>query len=263
MLMLTHTWILKEFLGRGRLSSDVLDLFVYNISPDILPFHKAITSNMTHGIPRFLRLPNQYKKAAFVLFHLLVDDIAHHGKIGKTAVRNFNPNSDGYTYVKGKPLIRPIMDFYKSIGREIDYSHAAYQSHLIIEMTFDLALHQGMGSDNLVPLFCDALEYTVQNKIEEFGEVQAWLLNISEEIIADAIRQGKHTCSRDRMSRFMNVEGRVGLYLDRFGLDRNDDSTRAGIRNLLNCGMALVSDYEDFLYPTIKEIRNSPFAEYL
>jgi len=259
--MLTHTWILKEFLGTGRLSPDVLDMFVYNVSPDILPLHGAITSDMTHGIPRFRPLSPQYKKAAFVQFHLLVDDIAHHGKIGKTAVRDFNPNSEGYTYVKGRPLIQPIMDFYKSIGKEIGYSHAAYQSHMIIEMTFDLALHQRRENDELIPIFCEALEYTVQNKIGEFSEIHAWLFDISEEIIAEAIRQGRDTCSLDRMSCFMNVEGRIGLCLDRFGLDRNDDSTWAGMRNLIAHGMVLVNDYEDFLYPTIREIRNSSFVE--
>ena len=253
--MLTHTWILKEFLGTDRLSRDVLDMFVYNVSPDILSIHGTITSDMTHGIPRFRPLPRQYKKAAFVHFHLLVDDIAHHGKISRTAVRGFNPNSDGYTYVKGRPLVRPIMDFYKSIGKEIGYSRAAYQSHMIIEMTFDLVLHQARGNGELIPLFCEALEYTVQNRLREFSETNAWLFGIGEEIIDEAIRQGRDACSMDRMGRFMDMEGRIGLCIDKFGLDRNDDSTWRGMKNLIASGMALVADYEDFLYPAMREIK--------
>lgn len=132
---------------------------------------------------------------------------------------------------------------------------------MIIEMTFDLALYQGRAGGELIPLFCEALEYTVQHKIGEFSEIHAWLFDISEEIIAEAIQRGRDTCSMDRMSRFMDVEGRIDLCLDKFGLDRNDDSTWMGMRNLIAYGMSLVNDYEDFLYPAIREIRNSNFVE--
>ncbi|MDI6777149.1 MAG: hypothetical protein QMD03_07935 [Syntrophales bacterium] len=98
-------------------------------------------------------------------------------------------------------------------------------------------------------------------KIDEFSEIHAWLFDISEEIIAEAVRRGRDACSMDRMSRFMDVEGRIALCLDKFGLDRNDDFNRMGMRNLIHYGMALVNDYEDFLYPAIREIRNSNFVE--
>lgn len=153
MLMLTHTWILKEFIGQSRLDQDVLDLFTYNVSPDMLCFHKDITADMTHGIPRFCSMPKEYRKAAFVHFHLLVDDIAHHGKIDTSIVKEFNPYSKGYTYIKGRPLIEPLKQFYEDIGKDISFNHISYQTHMIIEMAFDLALHYGQDNQDLLSLF--------------------------------------------------------------------------------------------------------------
>lgn len=259
MLMLTHTWILKEFLGK-RVDEDVLDLFTYNVSPDMLCFHKDITAAMTHGIPRFCNLPDAHRKAAFVHFHLLVDDIAHHGRIGHEIVKEFNPYSKGYTYVKGRPLIEPITDFYHDIGKHVDFENISYQSHMIIEMMFDLALHYNQVDQRLLTLFCDSIDFTAENKIDEYSNTLGWLLGINRDVAAMALHNGQKVCTLERMNLFTSMKGRINAFTNRFGLDQNDIQTLQGVESLMNLGMELVSDYEEFLFPTIKTVKDAGFS---
>ena len=263
MLLLTHTWILKEFLGASQLCSEVLDLFAYNASPDLLPIHTQITADITHGVPRSCHIPPEYRKAAFAQFHLLVDDIAHHGRILEKPIRAFNPHSEGYTYIKGRPLMRPIADFHKSIGREINVNDAAYQAHMIFEMAFDLTLYRQMGNGDLIRLFCNALNHTVANSILEFSSSLGWLFSVKEETIREAIDWGKDACTFDRMTHFMNSEDRIGLYIDKFGLDREDKKIWEGVESLMTQGLDLVGDYEDFLPSTMEAIKDSGFTSFL
>ena len=259
MLMITHTWVLKEFLGAGGLNEDNLDLFTYNIVPDILCFHKTITPELTHGISRFRILPSVHKKASFVHFHLLTDDIAHYGKIGNRLGNDFIPDSDGYSYVKGRQLIQPVHDFHKSIGNELSYSQTAYRAHIIIEMAFDLLLYEKHEARDMVNLFYEALNHTVDYKISGFSRTLEWLYGIERAVIIEAMQQGLTACTLERINSFMNMEGRICLYIDKFGLDKNDDHTRTGIRDLMLQGMALISDYKEFIYPTFQAIRDSGF----
>ena len=257
MLMLTHTWFLKEFIETNRISRDHLDIFAYNVSPDILPVHESITPAMTHRIPRLSRLPQEYHKAAFIQFHLLVDDMAHHGRIGEKAVMDFNPNSNGYAYVKGRPLIQLIMDFHRDIGSEISFSEAAYRSHMIIEISFDLVIYR--RNTFLTTLFSEALSYTIENKIGEFSGTLGWFFGIKQKIILEAIEKGAAVYTKDRIDSLTNIEGRISLYIDKFRYDSNDDKTRCGIRNLFKQAVDLVTDYENFLHTTLKAIKESGF----
>jgi len=261
MLMMTHTWILKEFLGSDF--RDSLDLYVYNVCPDLLPIHKCITSEFTHGIPRRYSYPPQHQKAAFVLFHLLVDDMAHHGQINAEPTCGFNPDSQGYAYLRGQPLIEPIMEFHQRIGMEIDYSKAAYRAHMIIELTFDLRLIQETGHLKLYELFSDAVEHTVENKMDELCTTLDWLFGMETVPIRQALEKGLSSRTLDRMKSLRNIEGRIGFYIDRFGLDRGDDETWKGTRALLLQGMQQVRDHDAFLYPTLHAIKNSGFPCFL
>lgn len=96
MLLLAHTWILKEFLALDPRKCRDPDIYIHNLSPDILTIHEAIKPVTTHGISRFRNFPSRYKKAAFVQFHLLVDDMAHYGEITDDLNNVFNPDSGGY-----------------------------------------------------------------------------------------------------------------------------------------------------------------------
>jgi hypothetical protein len=259
MLMLTHTWLLKELIGVDHIIRDNLDIFAYNVSPDLLTIHPSITPKMTHRIPLSSRLPAQHRKAAFIQFHLLVDDMAHYGKIGEGADTgfDFNPNSNGYAYVKGRSLVQPIMNFYRDIGAEVSFSDAAYRSHIIIEMAFDLTVNQKNGS--LTALFSEALSYTVENKFSEFSKTLSWFFSIEQKTITEAIEKGIKLYTKDRMDSLMSLDGRVHLYAAKFHHDPDDNSIRNNIKNLFTKGMYLVADYEDFLHTTLKATEKSGF----
>jgi hypothetical protein len=155
--------------------------------------------------------------------------------------------------------MQPVHDFHKSIGNELSYSQTAYRAHIIIEMAFDLLLYEKHEARDLVSLFYDALNHTVDNKIAGFSRTLEWLYGIERAVIIEAMQQGLAACTLERINSFMNMEGRICLYIDKFGLDKNDDHTRTGIRDLMLQGMALIIDYKEFIYPTFQAIRDSGF----
>ncbi|HEY5498026.1 MAG TPA: hypothetical protein VIK19_06800 [Syntrophales bacterium] len=256
MLMMTHTWLLKNYPGGEEFIRNHPDLLIYNICPDMLPIHKDITAEATHGIPRRCALPAKHLKNAFVHFHLMVDDISHHGSIMSQPVMEFNPDSHGYTYLKGKPLVQPLLDIYENQGTPIPYAHAAYRSHMIIEMTFDLALHlEQLGeSEKLLTLLCDAMSYTVTEKHAEFSENIAWLYGMPVQSVEEALREGAAVYTPNRIRRFMTLEGRIQLFASKYGISRDDGQAIAGLTDVMNQGMELVKDYGDFLEPTLAAI---------
>lgn len=258
MFMLTHTWILKNFLGLDFRNN--LDFYIYNICPDLLPIHNCITSEFTHGIPRISHYPPEHRKAAFVLFHLLVDDIAHHGHINIEPVSGFNPDSKGYAYLRGQTLISPIIDFHRGIGMEINYNKAVYIAHTIIELSFDLRLSQDIGQGELFDLFNDAINHTLEKKMDELCGTLFWLFGIEAVKIRHTIEKGLNSFAFDRMKRLQNIEGRIEFYINRFGLDIEDDYIWQGVRTLLLKGLQLIGNNDDFLYPTLEAIKSSGFS---
>jgi hypothetical protein len=261
MLMMTHTWLLNNYPGGEEFIRNHPDLLIYNICPDLLPIHKDITAEATHGIPRRCILPTKYQKNAFVHFHLMVDDISHYGSITSQPVMEFNPDSQGYTYLKGKPLVQPLLDIYEKQGTPIPYADAAYRSHMIIEMTFDLALHleQFGESEKLLVLLCDAMSYTVKEKLTEFSENIAWLYGIPVDSVEEALREGAAVYTLNRIRRFMTLEGRIQLFASKYGISRDDGQAIAGLTDVMNQGMGLVKDYGDFFEPTLAAIRRVGF----
>ncbi len=260
MLLLTHTWILREFLGVTQFSDDLLDLFTYNASPDLLPIHADITADMTHGIPRHGVIPPSYRKAAFARFHLLVDDMAHHGTIRHDPTRSFNPDSEGYAYKLGRALREPLADFQNSLGLDVSAHLIAYQTHMIVEMAFDLALYRDFGNTDLIDLFSEALRYTASRGLAEFGSTVSWLFGMQESTVREAIVWGKDACTRERMNEFMDDPPRIGLFIDKFGLHGDETKIRTGVGDLLAQGYNLVGDCEAFLQPTLKAIREFGFS---
>ncbi|MFA5182675.1 MAG: hypothetical protein WC405_15235 [Syntrophales bacterium] len=261
MLMMTHTWLLKNYPGGEEFIRKHPDLLIYNICPDLLPIHKDITAEDTHGIPRCGTLPGKYRKNAFVHFHLMVDDISHHGSIASQPVMEFNPYSNGYTYIKGQSLVKPLLEIYENQGTPIPYAQAAYRSHMIIEMTFDLALHLGQidESEKLITILSDALSYTVAEKLAEFSENIAWLYGLPVQSVADALREGAAMYTLNRIKRFMTLEGRIQLFAKKYGIPRDDGTAINGLTDVMNKGMELVKDYGDFLEPALTEIRRAGF----
>jgi hypothetical protein len=261
MLMMTHTWLLKNYPGGEELIRNHPDLLIYNICPDLLPIHKDINAEATHGISRRRALPVEYRKNAFVHFHLMVDDMSHYGVITNEPVMEFDPESRGYTYLKGKPLVAPILEIYRKIGKPITYADAAYRSHMIIEMTFDLALHLERldESEKLLVLLGEAMRFAVGEKLAEFSHNISWLYGIPVQRIEEAFKEGAAVYTLSRIRRFMTLEGRIQLFAQKYGINRDDGEAIAGLTDVMNKGMELVKDYGDFFAPTLTAIQRVGF----
>jgi hypothetical protein len=255
--MLTHTWILRQL--TGHIDHHDMDIFCYNAAPDMLSIHTGITSDITHRIPRILHLPDEHRKGAFVLFHLMVDDIAHHGRISPKPITDFNPDAQGYTYRKGAVLIPRFVELYKENRIKLSRCDAAYRSHILIEAAFDLVLCQAEGPQGLIDLQVESLDFVVRHRIEEFSATLAWLCGVERERIASAIRQGHQLYTAERMNTFMSVEGRTVLFMDKFNLDRHDQKIWQGIYDIMVEGMAITRNYKEFLSLVAPAVRDAGF----
>jgi len=260
MLMLTHTWILKELLALSSSATPTLDIFAYNVCPDLLPIHRSVHASMTHRISRFKQVPREYRKAHYVQLHLLADDIAHHGRICEEVVTEFNPDADGYAYVTGQPLVQPIMDYCDSFGLPIDRIEAAYRSHMIIELSVDIYLRKNGEGRALVDLFQDSLEQTDQLYMPEFVRTLSWLFGIDGLVIQESLNQAMAFYTADRMLRFVDGKERIAHYVKKFGFSEVNEAACGGMIDLMNQGMSLVGDPMDYLHGVVRTIRESPYC---
>ncbi len=258
MLMLTHTYLLQKVLHKKDIKNQDLDIYIYNIAPDLLTIHPDINSDKTHNIKRFSEIPAKYPQSAYVMFHLLVDDLAHFGSICLDYQEEFNPDSQGYCYIKGKPLINTILDIHKIIQNEISYGDAAYRSHLIIEMIYDLIILNEIESLETISLLAEAIKFTVNNKLEEFTSTISWLYNLPEGDIKAVMKEACVYLTKERMQSIMNIEGRIRLYSDKFGLRSKDKLFYEGIKNLfIQAKKYLEQDNKElFLNQTAKTIKD-------
>jgi hypothetical protein len=256
MLMLTHTYLLQKFLGAADIRNYDLDIYVYNIVPDLLTIHPQINSTQTHKIKRNLEIPARYTKASYVIFHLLLDDLAHHGYICSNCKEEFDPNSQGYSYLKGRPLIDSILDLYNKIKKEISYNDAAYSSHLIIEMTYDLVILTRMNAIKTVDLLAEAINYTAKNKLDEFLSTINWLYDLQENEVKEVMKEAPFYITKERMERIMNIDGRVRLFTNKFGLKTSEKVFYDGVKKLfLQARDLLNEDDELFLLESAQTIK--------
>ena len=256
MFMLTHTYFLQKFLGAADIKDIELDVYVYNIAPDLLTINPQISSHKTHKIRRSLQIPAQYSRSAYVMFHLLVDDLSHYGYICSDCQEEFNSNSKGYSYVKGKYLINSILDLHKIINKKISYDEAAYQSHLIIEMIYDLVILNQINSFKTIDLLAEAIDFTVKNKMDEFVSTINWLYDVEKDEINEVMKNASVYITKERMESIMNIESRIHLYKDKFGLKSNDQLFYNGLINLFQHARDLIDDDELFFRETIQTIKN-------
>ena len=256
MFMLTHTYFLQKVLSPIDLKDIEPDIYVYNIAPDLLAFHPYISPAQTHTLQRSLILPAKYQKSVYVIFHLLVDDLSHYGHISSGYQEEFNLNSKGYSYLKGNHLIKSIRDLHEIIGKEISYSDAVYQSHLIIEMIYDLVILNHLNSFKTIDVLVEAIKYTAKNKMKEFVETINWLYGLEENEINEVMKNASFFITKESMQNIMNIEGRINLYIDKFGLQSNEKLFYDGLKNLFQRAMDLIDDDELFFRETVKVIRN-------
>jgi hypothetical protein len=254
MLMLTHTYLLQQIMGASSVKNSDPDIYIYNIAPDLLTIHPDINSNQTHSINRFIQAPPNHKRTAYIMFHLLVDDLAHYGSISLTCQEGFDPHSAGYTYLKGRHLIGSIMELHKIIDREISYDEAAYRSHLIIEMIYDLVILSHIHADRSIDLLEEAIHFTLDKKGNEFCEDMAWLYGVEKDAVRDVLKNAASYLTKERMDGIMNIEGRIRLFTGKFGL-KNDSSLFAdAIQTLFHDALDSIEN-EDFLQQTAAAIR--------
>jgi hypothetical protein len=260
MLMLTHTWILKELLVLCEPVITTPDIFAYNVCPDLLPIHRSVHAQMTHQISRFREVPCEHRKAHYVQLHLLADDIAHHGRICDKAVTKFNPDAEGYAYVMGRPLVEPIMDYCNRFGLDIDRMEAVYRSHMIIELSVDIFLRKHGEGAALVNLFQDALEKTEILYLQEFTKTLSWLFGIEGAVIREALNQGMMFYTPEKMIRFVDEAERAQRYVRIFGLNDKNGAVCAGMIDLMRLGMSLIGDPMDYLHGVVRAIQESPYC---
>jgi len=255
MLMLTHTCLLQQILSESNIRHSDPDIYIYNIAPDLLTIHPGISANQTHSIQRFIQPPENHQRVSYTMFHLLVDDLAHYGTISMACREGFDPHSSGYTYLKGRRLIESIIHLHKIIERDITYNEAAYRSHLIIEMIYDLVILPHIQKNRSIELLEEAIHFTLSNKAEEFCDDVAWLYGIEKKDALDVLKNAVSYMTKGKMERAMNIEGRIRLFTDKFGL-RNDNSMfAAAIQTLFQDALSSIEN-EDFLRETATTIRN-------
>ncbi|MEN6376029.1 MAG: hypothetical protein ABFD75_14775 [Smithella sp.] len=250
MLMLTHTYLLQSILDMGGIKDYDLDIFVYNIIPDLLTIHPDINSRQTHKIKRLLQIPPLYPKAAYVMFHLMVDDLAHYGFISPGIPDDFDPDSQGYTYIKGKPLINSILDFQKKVSKEISYNEAVYRSHLIVEMVYDLVIIDYIKNNNTIELLANAVRTAAEGKMDEFVATINWLYGLNKLEIFDVMEKALSYMTEERMKKTLNIEGRIRLYSYKFGLRNDEQLYFSDMKNIFLHANQLLDDNAVFLRDT-------------
>jgi len=256
MLMLTHTWILREFLGSDYLRQKrISDLYIYNILPDLLPLHDNITAEITHRPTGKTDPPREFAKARYIYFHLLIDDFAHFGE-GEGRPGRFDPESKGYAYVVGKEISEGLAKIYRRAGKEISPSEAAYRAHVLVEMAFDLSLYEGEKS--LMDLLTESMNFTLAEKLQELSRTAGWFYDIEEQVIEDIMKRARFLGNPERLKGTMNVGGRVGLFLKKFRDEMSDDIV-SELEILFRRGMVLTKNKEAFLKDVSGMLERSGF----
>ncbi len=253
--MLTHTYFLQKILESAGIQDVEPDIYVYNVAPDLLAIHPQISAAKTHNVQRSLRAPDQYPKSDYVMYHLLIDDLSHHGYICSGNQEEFNIHSRGYSYIKGNHRVNAIMSVYKSIDKDISVSDAVYQSHLIIEMIYDLVILKHIRAYGTIDILVEAIQFTVERKMDEFVSTMHWLYGLQEKEIIEVMKSALFFITRESMVSIMNMEGRMNLYKDKFGLRSDQKLFDDGLKDLFQRAVELIDDDELFYKDTVKVIK--------
>ena len=189
------------------------------------------------------------------MYHLLIDDLSHHGYICSGYQEEFNIHSRGYSYIKGNHLVNAIMSVYKSIDKDISVSDAVYQSHLIIEMIYDLVILKHIRAYGTIDILVEAIQFTVERKMDEFVSTMHWLYGLQEKEIIEVMKSALFFITRESMVSIMNMEGRMNLYKDKFGLRSDQKLFDDGLKDLFQRAVELIDDDELFYKDTVKVIK--------
>jgi hypothetical protein len=259
MLILTHTWFLYEYLKQENCQVENKQLFAFNILPDLLPVHKGIAPAKTHGIKRYDESNPDRGEEAFIRFHLLLDDYCHYGEIKQWGPDKFLINSRGYTYIKGRDLVPTLVKLHESQGKEIDLAAAGYQSHVIIEMAFDMLLCRSPERNLLLALLRDGLREMLSSDRGKLNQMLSSVFDIEAQIISQALARIESISNREDSINILDETRRASLCLAKFGLASGTSDGQGKMADLLAYGVKLIDDYRDFLNPALAAIRNTNF----
>jgi len=257
MLMLTHTYLLQKAMTASSKSRIDPDIYIYNIAPDLLSIHPDISAMQTHSIGRFVSAPANHARSAYIMFHLLVDDLAHYGRISMSCPdEGFNPDASGYSYIKGRPFIEDLLSLHKMISKEITYNEAAYRSHLIIEMLYDLAILPHLRNAGSMDLLEEAIQFVRYHREGEFCSEISWLYGFQAGSVREVLKQASAYITKTRMEKIMNVEGRIRLFTDKFGLRSDYSVFQDTLRCLFEDALQSVGN-DDFIEQTSLSVKES------
>ena len=255
--MLTHTYLLQKAMAACSKSHIDPDIYIYNIAPDLLSIHPDITAAQTHSIGRFIAAPAEHSRSAYIMFHLLVDDLAHYGRISMACPEEgFKADASGYSYIKGRPLIEDLMGLHKMISKEITYSEAAYRSHLIIEMLYDLAILPHLRNCRSMELLEEAIQFVRHHREEEFCSEISWLYGFHGGSVREVLKQAAAYITKARMEQIMNIEGRIRLFKDKFGLRSDYSVFQDALHSLFDEALQSVGN-DDFIEQTELSVKDA------
>lgn len=246
------------------MQKDAADIFAYNVSPDFLPSHPDITAAVTHQIPRFTHVSDQYRKAHYVQLHLLIDDFSHHGRICEEAVRTFDADAQGYAYAVGHSLVEPIMEYCKARSIAMEYHDAIYFSHMIIELSVDICLRRSDEGKELVALFRQGIDQVSTDCFQEFTGILSWLFaGVNADITRYSLRQVTKFYKSDHLILFADAHDRIQYYAQRLSETKvtNDRRSYEGMRTIVEKGLALIGDPKEYLREVVVHaLMESPYC---
>jgi len=123
-------------------------------------------------------------------------------------------------------------------------------------MIYDLVILNHINSFKTIDLLVEAVNFTVENKMNEFVETINWLYDLDENEIDEVMRSASFFITKEGMEGIMNMEGRINLYKDKFGLKSNERLFDDGLENLFQQAIDLIDDEELFFMETVKIIKN-------
>ena len=92
--------------------------------------------------------------------------------------------------------------------------------------------------------------------MNEFAATINWLYDVEKNEIYEIMRNASIYITKEKMEGIMNIESRIHLYKDKFGLKSNDQLFYDGLNNLFQQARDLIDDDELFFRETIQTIKN-------
>jgi hypothetical protein len=92
--------------------------------------------------------------------------------------------------------------------------------------------------------------------MDEFVETMKWLYELDEHEINDVMNGALFFITKESMEKIMNMEGRINLYRDKFGLRSHEQYFDDGLKDLFKRAMYLIDDDELFFTESARVIKD-------